>query len=194
MKMNIILSGNHYMMVVNKIHEDYFTCNVLSCNGNIKVKVCILPNGKADLYGFNGADYGANDVDVSVLYCFIKDKISSKTLEQYIDKCYKNWQDATDEYFHLEEESIVNPKPNVDYEELIDKVDYNLFLKNFCYVNPKKYKKLAEKATYLKLYDNIITTKDILMRTGCKDFTKIIHLCDEKLLVVKGKLSSLENK
>ena len=54
MKMNIILSGNHYMMVVNKIHKEYFTCNVLSCNGNTKVRACIYPNGKADLYGFNG--------------------------------------------------------------------------------------------------------------------------------------------
>ena len=194
MKMNTILSGNHYMMVVNKIHEDYFTCNVLSCNGNIKVKVCIYPNGKADLYGFNGADYGANDVDVYVLYCFIKDKISSKTLEQYIDKCYKNWQDATDEYFHLEEESIVNPKPNIDYDKLIDDVKYNLLLKNFSYVSPKKYKKIAEKVTYLTMYDNIIATKDILVKSGYKDLTKMINLCDEKLLEVKEKLSNLENE
>lgn len=27
MKMNTILSGNHYMMVANKIYEEYFTCN-----------------------------------------------------------------------------------------------------------------------------------------------------------------------
>lgn len=194
MKMNIILSGNHYMMVANKIYKEYFTCNVLSCNGNVKVRACIYPNGKTDLYGFNGVNYGVNDVDVSVLYGFVKDKIDSKKVEQYIDNCYRNWQDANNEYLRLEEESIVNPKPNVDYEELIDKADYNLFLKNFCYADPKKYKKLAEKVTYLRLYDNIITTKDMLMRTGCKDFTKIIHLCDEKLLVVKEKLSSLENK
>ena len=44
------------------------------------------------------------------------------------------------------------------------------------------------------MYDNIITTKDMLMRTECKDFSKMIHSCDEKLLVVKEKLSSLENK
>ena len=194
MKMNTILSGRHYMMIVNKIYEEYFTCNVLSCNGNVKVRACIYPNGKADLYGFNGTNYGVNDVDVSALYSFVKDKINSKKLEQYIDKCYKNWQDANNKYLYLEEESIVNPKPNVDYEELIDKVDYNLFLKNFCYVNPKKYKKLAEKATYLKLYDNIITTKDILMRTECDAFIPMIRLCDEKLLVVKEKLSSLETK
>ena len=194
MKMNTILSGNHYMMVVNKIYEEYFTCNVLSCNGNVKVRVYIYPNGKADLYEFNGVNYGVNDVDVSVLYAFIKDKISPKKVEQYIDKCYKNWQDAHNKYLYLEEESIVNPKPNVDYEELIDKVDYNLFLKNFCYVNPKKYKKLAEKATYLRLYDNIITTKDMLIESGCKDFNKMIHLCDNKLLEVKEKLYSLENK
>ena len=36
MKMNTILSGRHYMMVANKIYEEYFTCNVLSCNGNVK--------------------------------------------------------------------------------------------------------------------------------------------------------------
>ena len=194
MKMNIILSGNHYMMVVNKIYEDYFTCNVLSCNGNVKLKVCIYPSGRADLYEFNGVDYGVTDVDVSVLYCFVKDKISSKTLEQYIDECFKNWQDANDEYFHLEQESIINPKPNVDYEKLIDEVEYNLLLKNFSYASPKKYKKISEKVTYLTMYDNIIATKDMLMKSECKDFTKMIHLCDEKLLEVKEKLSNLENE
>lgn len=194
MKMNTILSGNHYMMVVNKIHKDCFTCNVLSCNGNVKLKACIYPNGKADLYELDGVNYGVNDVDVSVLYCFVKDKISSNKLEQYIDKCYKNWQDANDEYFHLEEESIVNPKPNVDYDKLLDDVEYNLLLKNFSYANPKKYKKIAEKVTYLTMHDNILATKDMLVKSGCKDFTKMIHLCDNKLLEVKEKLSSLESK
>ena len=194
MKMNIILSGRHYMMVANKIYEECFTCNVLSCNGNVKLNACVYSNGKADLYGLNGVNYGVNDVDVSVLYAFIKDKLSPKKVERYIDRCYKNWQDAHNKYLYLEEESIVNPKPNVDYEELIDKVDYNLLLKNFCYVNPKKYKKLAEKATYLRLYDNIITTKDMLMKSECKDFSKMIHSCDENLFVVKEKLSGLEIK
>lgn len=115
MKMNIILSGRHYMMVANKIYEEYFTCNVLSCNGNVKLKACVYSKGKADLYGLNGVNYGVNDVDVSVLYAFVKDKISSKKVEQYIDKCYKNWQDANNKYLYFEEESIVNPKPNVDY-------------------------------------------------------------------------------
>lgn len=194
MKMNVILSGNHYMMVVNKIYEEYFTCNVLSCNGNIKLKACVYPNGKADLYGFNGVDYGVNDVDVSILYAFVKDKISSNKLEQYIDECFKNWQDANDEYFHLEQESIINPKPNVDYEKLIDEVEYNLLLKNFCYASPKRYKKIAEKVTYLTMYENIIETKDMLVKSGCKGFRKMIRLCDEKLLEVKEKLSILENK
>lgn len=194
MKMNIILSGNNYMMVLNKIYKECFTCNVLSCNGNVKVRACIYPNGKADLYGFDGVDYGANDVDVSVLYCFVKDKISSNKLEQYIDKCYKNWQDVNDEYFHLEAESIVNPKQNVDYDKLTDEVEYNLLLKNFSYVNPKKHKKIAEKVTYLTMYDNIIATKGMLKKLGCKDLTKMIRLCDNKLLEVKEKLSSLESK
>ena len=56
MKMKTILSGRHYMMVVNKIHKEYFTCNVLSCNGNIKARFCVYPNGKADLYEFNGVN------------------------------------------------------------------------------------------------------------------------------------------
>ena len=194
MKMNIILSGNHYMMVVSKIHKECFTCNVISCNGNVKLKTCIYPNGKADLYGFDGVNYGVNDVDVSILYAFVKDKISSKKVEQYIDKCYKNWQDLNDEYFYFEEESIVNPKPNVDYDKLIDDVEYNLLLKNFSYVNPKKHKKIAEKVTYLTMYNNIIVTKDMLVKSGCKGLAKMIQLCDNKLLEVKEKLYSLENK
>ena len=63
MKMNTILSGRHYMMVANKIYEEYFTCNVLSCNVNVKVRACIYSNGKADLHGFNEVNYGVNDVD-----------------------------------------------------------------------------------------------------------------------------------
>lgn len=149
MKMNVILSGNHYMI---------------------------------------------NDVDVSILYAFVKDKISSNKLEQYINECLKNWQDANDEYFHLEQESIINPKSNVDYEKLIDEVEYNLLLKNFCYASPKRYKKISEKVTYLTMYENIIETKDMLVKSGCKGLTKMINLCDERLLEVKEKLSILENK
>lgn len=194
MKMNTILSGRHYMMVVNKIHKKYFNCNVLTCNGDIKVRASIYPDGKADLYAFNGFDFGANDIDVSVLYAFVKDKISSNKIEDYIDKCYKNWLDANDEYFPLKEESIRNPKPNVDYKKLIDNVEYNLLLKNFSYVNPKKYKKIAEEVMYLTMNDNIITTKEMIEKSECKGFTNIIRLCNAKLLEVKEKLSSLESK
>lgn len=192
--MNTILSGRHYMMVVNKINKEYFTCNILSHNGSVKAKICIYPDGRADLYKFNDVNYRLYGIDVFVFYGFVKDKILQKKVEEYLNKCYKNWQEANNAYLYLEEKSIVNPKPDVDYEELIDKVDYNLFLKYFCYINIKKYKKLAEKATYLRLYDNIITTKDMLMRTECDAFIPMIHLCDKKLLVVKEKLASLENK